>query len=386
VEETTEREADRTVLVLTGAKTAANGALRWVYPFLPNIASGIGVPLGTMSTAAGIAELAGLSSAVAGPDLDRGRERRWLAGGMALVAAGCAIAPLGGTVAVFALGFALVTTGVAVFTTAGHTWIGLRVPFARRARSIGIYETSWAVGLLLAAPVCAALIAWVGWWAPFAALALVNAVVAVWVGRVTPPDVLRPRSAHGRLVLPLHGWAVLVTSWALAVGSMVVFVSYGAWLQDAFGFPVGLVGVVSVLAALLELGASILTASRSDRWGKHRAVQLGVLVMVVGVVALPASGSAAYVGVPAFMLFLGGFEFAFVSNLALVTEAAVETRGAAVGLDHALGTVARAVGVATGGIAFEAWGMGGVAVISGAAAVVGLGAATGARVLANRRK
>lgn len=380
----TRRSTDRTVATLTGAKVAANGAFRWVYPFLPAIGRGMGADLGTMSAAAGLAELAGLSSALAGPDLDRGRERRWLVGGMVLVALGSALAPVGAAVWVFTVGFAMVAAGVSVFTTAGHTWIGERVPFVERARSIGIYETSWALGLLLAAPAAAALVSGAGWWAPFLLLAVVNAAAAWWVRRSLPADRLHPPSPRGRLVLAWRGWAVLVTSWSLAIGAMVVFVSYGAWLEDRFGFSAGLVGAVTFLAAALELGASTLIAARVDRWGKRRSVLSGTVLMFAGVVLLPLSGGAAGLGVPAFALFLGGFEFAFVSNLTLVTEAAVETRGAAVGLDHAVGTLARAVGVALGGLLYDAGGIGAVAVASAGAAGVAFAAASVAATGAGR--
>lgn len=336
----------------------------------------MGADVATMSRMAGLGELAGLSSLAVGRDLDRGRERRWLVGGLLVVVVGCALSPVGANPAMFGLGFALTSAGVAAFTTSGQTWIGERVSFERRARSIGIYETAWAVALLVVAPVAAVLVGWVAWWTPFVVLAAANLMVAMVLARAFPAD--RPHRAATRtpLRLPANGWAVLVTSWAIALASMCIFVSYGAWLEDDFGFPVGAIGVVSVLGALVELAGSSLTALRSDRWGKHRAVRVGLVIMLVALVLLPLTGGRTVIGVLVLVAFLGSFEFAFVSNIALVTEVAVSSRGAVVGLNNAVGTAARAAGVALGGAAYATWGMAGVVSVSGTAAVVALAAAT----------
>jgi predicted MFS family arabinose efflux permease len=376
---TTDAALDRTVLGLTGAKITTNGALRWVYPFLPAIGRGIGADLATMSRAAGLAELAGLASIVIGPQLDRGCERRWLAGGVLTAAVGCSIAPLGGSLLAFTLGFALVTAGVSVFTTAGQTWIGERVPFETRARAIGVFESAWAVSVLVMAPVAAALVGWVAWWTPFAVLAVVNALAAALLRARLPADVIHPASRRARLQVDRKAVAVIATSWLTGIAAMAVFVSYGAWLEDEFGFSVGAIGVVSVLAALVELAGSWTTALRADRWGKHRAVQRGLLLMIAASILLPLGSVTPALAIAALVFFLGTFEFSFVTNIALVTEAAVASRGAVVGLTNAGSTVARAGGVAVGGAAYAAAGMTGVAMVSGTAATLALLAATVAR-------
>ena len=366
----------RTVLGLTGAKLTANAALRWVYPFLPAIGRGIGADIATMSRAAGLAELAGLSSIIIGPDLDRGRERRWLAGGVLLAAVGCAVAPLGGSLLVFTLGFALVTAGVAAFTTAGQTWIGERVPFEGRGRAIGVFESAWALSVLVMAPIAAALVGWVAWWTPFVVLAVANLVVAATLWRQLPLDATHPPSDDSTMKIDLEGGAVIATSWLTGFAAMAVFVSYGAWLEDEFGFSLAAIGVVSVIAAVVELAGSWTTAMRADRWGKNTSVRTGLTVLVVAALVLPAGGAAPVLAVLALVFFLGTFEFSYVTNIALVTEAAVSGRGAVVGLNNAGSTAARAGGVAAGGAAYAAAGMPGVAAVSAGAAVLALIAAT----------
>ena len=157
------------LVVLTAAKAVANTALRWVGPFLPTLERAFGTTTGTLTGIMGVAELGGLSTAFIGPKLDRGHERTVFTLGLLAVAASSAIA-LGGSVATFAVSFVLLVLGVGNLTAAGHAWIGHRVPFAARNRAIGSFETSWAVALLVGAPVLSLLIRWFGWRGPYVAL------------------------------------------------------------------------------------------------------------------------------------------------------------------------------------------------------------------------
>ena len=268
------------------------------------------------------------------------------------------------------------TAGVAAFTTAGQTWIGERVAFEARGRAIGVFESAWALSVLVMAPIAAALVGWVAWWTPFAVLALTNGLAAAVLWRQLPFDVTHPPTGDSAMKIDLEGGAVIATSWLTGFSAMAVFVSYGAWLEDEFGFSLGAIGVVSVIAAVVELAGSWTTAMRADRWGKNTSVRTGLTLLVVAAVVLPAGGAAPVLAVLALVFFLGTFEFSYVTNIALVTEAAVAGRGAVVGLNNAGSTAARAGGVAAGGAAYAAAGMPGVAAVSAGAAVLALIAAT----------
>ena len=76
---------------------------------------------------------------------------------IAIILAGASsmLVSLFGTTLTFAIGFVLVVLGVANCTVAGHAYISHRVEYSRRARSIGLYETSWALALLIGAPIIA---------------------------------------------------------------------------------------------------------------------------------------------------------------------------------------------------------------------------------------
>jgi MFS transporter, DHA1 family, inner membrane transport protein len=86
------------------------------------------------------------------------------------------------------------------------------------------------------------------------------------------------------------------------------------------------------------------------------------------------------------LLFIGGFEFGFVSTLSLVTEAAPGARGRAIGIGNAVGTLARSGSVVLTGLLYERVGVGGSLALATVWGVLAFGLiAAGARLGASTR-
>lgn len=359
---------------LTTAKVVSNTALRWVGPFLPTLERAFSTTTGAMTGVMGVCELAGLSTVATGPALDRGHERRVFALGLVAVAISSAIA-LGGELWTFAVSYAVLLIGVSNLTAAGHAWIGHRIPFTARGRAIGAFETSWAVALLLGAPVLAMVITTVGWRGPYMLLAA-GALIAAWVvtTRVAPgraADAAHPAGGP----LPRSAWAPMIASAATAAAGLGTFVVSGTWLDDAHGLSTGGLGIVAAGFGLVELVASSSVAAFGDRIGARRSVLTGLTLLGAGLALMHASGSSRPLAIAGLLVFLAGFEFGFVSSLTLVTEAAPQARGRAIGISNAMGTTARATAVFTSGQLYEAFGIGGTITLAAVAAGLAMAAA-----------
>lgn len=368
-----------TLLRLTGAKAIANTALRWVPPFLPTLERAFGATTTQLTTVIGASEFAGLSTIAAGRHLDRGNERAVMVTAMGLVAASSVVA-LGGSVLTFAIAFVLLVLGVANFTVAGHAWISDQVDYRWRARSIGLFEVSWALGLLLGAPLVAVLINVFGWRGPFVFLAVAASGAAVTVAMTLPaPDRgARPASAaeptlwRGVRVVTPRAWATLVGSAAMAMAGLSVFVISGAWLDDAFGVSTGGIGAVAMAFGAMELVSSLSSATFADRLGKLRSTMAGLVVLAAGLGIMLVAGDRLVLGVAGLLVLLLGFEYGFVTSLSLVSEAMPEARGTTLALANAVGTVARAIGAIVGGWLYGRYGIEGTAALSGAAVTTSL--------------
>jgi MFS transporter, DHA1 family, inner membrane transport protein len=372
---TTEAPVERSVraqlLTLTGAKVVSNTALRWVGPFLPTLERAFGASTGTLTGIMGAAELGGLTTMATGSHLDRGRERVVFVAGLGLISAGCLVS-LGGTTWTFALGFAMLVVGIANHTAAGHTWIGHRIPFRNRSRAIGVFETSWAIALLLGAPIIAVLIDWFGWRGPYVALAVGLAVAAAAVAVKVDSTAVTPDAAHRpaqRQQLPRSAWAPMLASACTAMAGIGIFVVSGAWLDDDYGVSTGGLGLIAALFGAVELVSSLAVAGYADRLGARRSVLGGLVLVAVGLAVMGSAGASQAVAVAGLAVFLTGFEYGFVSSLTLVTEAAPEARGKAIGVSNALGTIARSTSLILSGQLYEAFGIAGSMAMAACAAV-----------------
>lgn len=378
---------------LTAAKAVANTALRWAPPFLPVLEKAFGASTAQMTTVLGAGEMAGLSTVAVGRFLDRGRERIVMSIALVAIAVASLIALVGTTFS-FAVGFVVVVIGVSNCTVAGHSHISHRVPYAQRARAIGLYETSWALALLVGAPIIAGLIALFGWRGPYVLLAVAATAAAamIWTSHDDPappstPTILdAPELAHGPAVdvastprsgirsLDARAWAVVAGSAGLAVSGLSVFAVSGAWLDDAFGVSTGGLGAVAMGFGALELLGSTASAGLADRLGKLRGTMLGIVVLLTGLGVMAFADDSLWIGVAGILLFLCGFEFGFVTSLSLVTEAMPEARGTTIAVSSGVGTVARGTATIASGALFTAYGIAGTLVLSCAGALLSVGA------------
>lgn len=363
---------------LTAAKAVANTALRWVPPFLPTLERAFGASTGQMTTILGIGEMAGLSTIGVGKHLDRGRERLVMTLALLAISASSLVA-LVGTTFTFAIGFLLVVLGVANLTVAGHSTISRHVPYRERGRSIGLYETSWAIALLVGAPVIALLISAFGWRGPYVMLAVAAACMAAWIwfAESSPTQIVPAPAEHTARAslrsLPSRAWAVIVGSALLAMSGLSVFAISGSWLDEAFGVSTGGLGVIAMAFGAIELIGSVGSAGFVDRLGKLLSTLIGIAFLVAGQGVMLLAGDRLWLGVIGILVFLGGFEFAFVTSLSLVSEATPDSRGVTIALSNGVGTVARGSGTIASGWLFTRWGIQGTLGLSLAAVCVAVG-------------
>lgn len=369
---------------LTTAKTVSNGAARWMLFFLPTLAVAFSTTIPRLTLVAGFAEAAGLATLLLVSRLDRplpenGRSAEivTIVGALALTTIAAVIA-LSGRFVLLAIGFPLTMLGVALTSVAGHTYLSRRVRFDRRARVLGIFETSWALSLLVGAPAAAALITVFGWRGPFVAVIAAASVVAaiIWTSRddsVLLPDAQGPGAAGAATVaagLGRDAWMAIAASGFIAVAGLATIAITGTWLNDALGVSTGGIGLVAIAFGFAELMASASSAGFADRIGPTRATLIASVLLIAGLVAITQTGKSLVVGTIALFVFFVGFEFAVVTSFSIVSEAVPAARGRVLATNTAVGTVMRGLGVAASGTLYERSGVAGPAALSVVAAAV----------------
>ncbi len=359
---------------LTLGKTIANTGLRWIPFFLPNLGRALGASTSALTSVLGLGELAGLLTLAAGRSLDRGRERAVMTVGMALVGISTILAIVGSLV-VFAIGQFLLTLGVALYTVGGHAFISRHVSFSRRGRSIGIFEVSWALGLLVGAPAAALMIEYISWRAPFVAIGVLAFVACGFLLRVEDRSqrIAAADPNEPKVRLNANAWYAVGGSAGIALAGLTTIVIVGTWLEDKLDVSTGGIGVVAMGFGAVELLSSTTSASFSDRLGKNRSTRGGLVLVGIGLVIMGFTSDSLVVGVIGLVIFFCGFEYAIVTSFSVVSEAMPTARGRVLAANVAIGTFARGAGSIASGFLYEAYGIVGPATLSGIGAAFAFG-------------
>ncbi len=350
--------------LFTSVRVIVNTGFRMVYPFLPVIARGLGVPLETAAAVLTVRHGVGFAGPLFGSIADvRGRRFAIVLAGVLLVVGGV-IAGVWTTVAGFTLGILLIAAGKMIYDPAVQAFVGDRVPYARRGRVLAVIELAWSLSFLLGMPAVGFLIARTAWHWPFIAFAVLMLLGTVLLARRIPHDVLtrnvqRPtwRNVFSRL------FSNRVTVAALAFGMLITFANeivnivFGTWLEVGFGLAVTGLGVSAAIIGMAELGGEGLVATVSDRIGLKRAVAIGLAGNVIASLLLPALGFSRAAALVGLFLFYITFEYLLVSSIPLISEISPAARATTLAGFAASASLGRALGALLAPPVFQNWGI-----------------------------
>ena len=358
---------------LTAGKAVMTTAVRWVPFFLPTLAIAFATTTPRLTTILGIGEMAGLATVFIGRQLDDGEERMFLVRSLALASVSALLA-LVGNLWLFAASYLLLVIAAAAYTVSGHTFLSRRVPFERRARVIGLFETAWAFALLVGAPIVALLITNFGWRAPFVVVSVAGVLVAavVWRGidDSQPTGATTVKATRQRL--SVDSWLAIGASACIAVAGLTTIVIAGTWLDEALGVSTGGIGLVAMAFGAAELIASSSSAAVADRSGPNRSTRVAMVGTLLGLAIITQAGSSLLVGALGLLFFFLGFEYSIVTSFSIVSEAMPTAPGRALAMNNAVGTVMRGLGIVASGLLYDSFGIKGPAIVSACSAVAAI--------------
>jgi predicted MFS family arabinose efflux permease len=342
------------ILAATFLRLVMNTAHRMVYPFLPAISRGLGVPQEALSQILAVRGALGMTSPLFGGLPDRFGRRQAMLIGMGVFLAGIGLVALFPNYWTFAAFLILVVVAKFIFDPAMQAYLGDRTPYNQRGLVIAFTELGWSGAALVGFPLMGFLIARGGWRAPFlplAALALLGSLV-LWL--VMPRDL----PGHGGSARPPAGghWAAVWRSpavlGALGVGVLIstanetMNVVFGTWMEQTFALTVVALGLSTTVIGLADLAGESLVAVLADRLGKRRAIGLGLAASALAYGALPFIATSLQLALVGLFLVFITFEFTIVASIPLMTELVPEARGRVMSANvaaHAAGRMAGAL-------------------------------------------
>jgi predicted MFS family arabinose efflux permease len=218
------------------------------------------------------------------------------------------------------VGFIMMGVAKPLFDVSAQAYLADRVPYERRGRVLGIFELTWAGGLLVGAPLAGWMIRTSGWRSPFWLLGGLLAVGTLLLPRLLDRDTGDLHGSEGRLRLDRPSGAFLVVAALYAMAAELMFVVLGAWLEDSFGLSLIEAGGIAVFIGLAELSGEAAMAGFADRFGKRRLVFAGILVAAAGFAMFAVLKGSLVMGVLSAMVAYFGFELAIVSGIPYASE------------------------------------------------------------------
>jgi predicted MFS family arabinose efflux permease len=349
----------REILTFALVHTVVNTGFRMVYPFLPAISRGLGVPLETVALAITVRSLIGLASPLLGSVADfRGRKNAILLS-LLVVALGLGLIALWPSLAVFYLGLSLSAIGRMMFDPSARAYLGDAVAYHRRGLAIAVTEFGWSGAYLIGMPIIGWLIAVGNWRSPFPWLAGLTLACAAGMQALLPDGTTAGSQNHGlrrtlgRVLSSPSALGGIGVGFTISFGAEVISIVYAAWLEGTFAFQVTALGATGILIGVAELGGEGLVATLSDRFGKRRSVALGAGLTALAALALPLAGrnlQGALIGLFAFFI---AFEFAIVSSIPMLTELVPSARATSMAVFAAGNAAGHALGALIGPRAFQ---------------------------------
>ncbi len=366
------RSVGVTLAVLTPARLVLNSAHRFVYPFLPVIARGLGISLESAGALVAARWGVGMTTPLVVRGVGPEHRRRLILTGLWLFSVG-AVVTAATSVWVGALfGFAAMGLAKSTFDVSAQAHIADRVPYQRRGRALAVMELTWAGGFLVGAPFAGWLIDRSGWQAPFWVLAGFGAASVVAVMVLIPHDGEVAGRITGRLDLDRSSFSLLVLMAMFSGASELMFTSLGAWLEGSFGLSILVIGGVATILGLAELTGEGSVLLITDRLGKRRAVAVGLALAALGYAGTGVFNAGLVLGLGFFALALAAFEFTIVSAIPLATEVQPQARTQFLSLGILAMGAGRAIGALFGPRLYEAFGVAANAWVASLCNIAGL--------------
>lgn len=366
--------------VILLSRLALNMQARVIYPFLPAIARGLGLPLQTAALLLTVRAAANLSSPIYGALADRYGRRALMLGGLTLLVTGAALALVAPGFGLVLVAFALLSLSKAVYDPAVLAYLGDSVPYERRGRVLGQLALMWPTSWLVGVPTAGFLIAAYGWRSPFVMVTVLGLISLALMLRATEIGRSPGGAATGQEVdrlasrlkqVGVSGWLALVVTLLQVLASENVYIVYGVWMESQFGLTVAALGIVSLVICLAEFIAEGVSLGWVDRVGKRRAISGGLLVSIIAYLLLPhLAGSLPGALTGLFLVWLA-WDFSIVSTLPLISQLAPHARATLLALNVAAMALARLVGSLT---AIPLWTAGGLPLTTAVSAACVAGA------------
>jgi len=332
--------------------------VRVTYPFLPAIARGLDISFQQAGLLVAARHCVGLTGALWGIVSERQGYLWGMTIGLTTLLLGSFTVSLSRGFTFALVGFVLIGMSKPVYDPSVQALVSARIPYAKRAKALGILEASWAGSWLLGIPLSGLLIAYFGWHSPFSLIsgaALLAIFLTTRLKDVTSTNQASAKNTEQNLSAPSEAplgkvgpILILGVSLLMVFANENMVIVYGAWLEGQFHLQVRELGFFSILVGMAELGGELTVVALVDRIGKRKAILGGLTLTGLSYLALPFCQSSIYMALAGLVCMFYLFEFTIVSIFPYVSEMVPAQRGKWLAFNYTALVIGRLCGALSG--------------------------------------
>ena len=358
------RKTLRSILAIVFARLSINVSRRFPYPFVSPIGAAFGVSADGIQNVIALTNASGLFSPLFGTLSEHYGKKTVMTGALTLMTGMSVLGALFADYGVFVLVMFGFGVGKVIYDPTFQAYLGDVIHFSRRARVMGFAELSWALSLVIAAPVAGFLLDVSSLQAIFLFIALLLGSSAVCLWLFVEAEA-KGKAPHDRIRImgPLAAIRVvsarppaifaLTYTLCLTLSHEIFFINYGLWMEDAFDLALTALGAVTIVIAGAEVIGEFIVISIADRFGAKRTSMYGMLIASFCFLVIPHltfSLPAAMFGV--FLMFIS-IETAIVSALPLMSELLPQARAIMMSANMGAHSLGRVSGAALGAVIYK---------------------------------
>lgn len=371
------------------AKLLVDTTVQFFNPFLTIIAAGVGISAVSLGGIVAVRGLMGLAAPIIGTIADKIGYRKIMQISLFLSGSGMILAGISQNVFVFSIAIILTGIGHAGYTPNLHAYLSSKLPYEKRARGIGIIEYSWALAGIAGLFAAGYLIEKYSWRSPFilfgsllilASIIYFTLPVSHLNNRETIPNTIKSKK---NLSLKKRfsnffdlgsnarsAWGTIIIQGLITFAIMQIMIIHGGWLNKEYGLSPSKLGNIALIFGITDLIASVFVSIAVDKIGKKRSVTIGIAGMIAGFALMPFLNIGIYFAILSILIPRIFFEFAIVSNLALLSEQVPEQRGKVMSLSTSFGLIGLTLSSAIGPVTYYSNGVTGLALVSFTAGII----------------
>jgi len=353
----------RSIFAIFFARLAINVTRRFPYPFVSPIGAAFGVSADSIQNVIGLTNGAGLFSPFFGTLSERYGKKIAMMGALLMMTGMSLLGALFADYGIFVLVMFGFSVGKIIYDPTFQAYIGDIIHFSRRARVMGIAELSWALSLVIAAPVAGFLLDVSTLQAIFVFLAILLAASALifWL-LVEPTDepakrkrlsVMNPLSAIR--VVSAHPPAVFALCFTvcLTASHEIFYINYGLWMEDSFELVLTALGAVTIVIAAAEVIGEFIVITIADRFGTKKTSMSGILIAAICFLIIPNLSFSLPLAMFGIFLMFICIETSIVSALPLFSEILPDARAVMMSANVGAHSLGRVAGASLGAVLYK---------------------------------